>query len=119
MAFAELTEAQGAILRNRIGDTDIDEPKLSDVVLDACYTEAENNLDLATVKALQQLVGIYAMHVRVSGSSELTEDRQQRYEHLKEWLAYWETQTGTTNGLSKKLRRGRMRLSIDTDADDL
>ena len=116
MTFAVLTAAQGAILRNRIGDTIAAEYKLSDTVLDACYTAASLDLDGATVEALQQLLGLFAMYVNVGGSTEVNEQRGDRYTHLKELLKYWETKAGTAGG---KLTAGVIDYNIDTDYDDL
>lgn len=116
MAFSVLTAAQGARLRNRIGDTDTADPKLSDTVLDSIYTDAGLDLDLATVGALQELVGIYAMHVNIGGNSEVNEQAGDRHNKLREWLAYWEKKTGTSGGI---LQVGTIDLDIDTDYDDL
>lgn len=116
MAFLVLTDAQGARLRNRVGDVDTADPKLSDTVLDAIYTDANSNLDVATVYALQELVGIYSMHVNVGGLTEINEQRGDRVKRLEERLAYWEKQAGLSGG---SLTAGTLDYNIDTDYDDL
>ncbi len=116
MTFSVLTPAQGAILRNRIGDTDTDDPKLTDTLLDALYTTAGSDLDLATVGALQELVGIYAMQVNIGGASQVSEQRIQRQEKLVDLRDYWETKTGTAGG---KLSIGKIKHNINTKLADL
>ena len=44
--------------------------------------------------ALQELIGIYAMQPDLGGSTQYNEQRSQRYEHLKELLAYWSERAG-------------------------
>jgi hypothetical protein len=117
MVFTVLTPAQGAILRNRIGDNIAGGEVLSDTVLDAAYTAAGLDLDLATVEALQQLIGIYAMRVDVTDTNTLiTEKLSQRHVALEKLLKYWESKTGTAGG---KLTTGKLKLNIDTKYADI
>ena len=116
MAFTVLTAAQGAILRNRTGDI-LTDPKLSDAMLDAIYTEASEDLDLATVGALQQLIGIFAMQVDVTDTNTLiTEKRSQRVKALQELLVYWQDVTGTTPGVLLEL--GTLDTGLDRKSTD-
>jgi hypothetical protein len=113
MAFSVLSAADGAILRNRIGDT---QSVLSDTVLDAVYTAAGLDLDVATVGALQQLLGIYAMQSDVTDSNTIiTERRSQRYDKLQDLLKYWEGVTGT---IGTALQLGTLDTGIDREATD-
>lgn len=112
-----LTAAQGARLRNRIGDTVSGDYKLSDTELDTIYTEQGSDLDLSTVAALQELLGIYAMSVDVSDpQGDVSEMRSQRYEALEKLLEYWESKTGTSGSA---LSVGLIDYNIDTDVNDL
>ena len=115
MAFSVLTAAQGARLRNRIGDTDTASPYLSDSVLDSIYSDNGLDLDKSTVAALQEMVGIFAMHVDIGGATEINEQRRQRFEHLQTLLKYWEAQTGLGG---YKIQVGTLDLGLDRESDD-
>lgn len=115
MAYSVLTAAQGARLRNRIGDT-LSSPQLSDTVLDSIYTDADDDLDVATVYALQELLGIYAMQVDVTDTNTLiTEKRSQRFKALEDALAYWERKTGQTGGT---LTVAKLKYNLNTKLAD-
>lgn len=116
MAYSVLSAAQGARLRNRIGDTNTADPKLTDTVLDSIYTDAGLDLDLATVAALQELLGIYAMQVDTTDTNTLiTERRKQRVDNLEKRLAYWERKTGQTGG---KLTTAKLKYNLNTKLAD-
>lgn len=117
MAFSVLSDAQGAELRDRIGDTDTTSPDLSDSVLDNLYTSAVSDLDLATVYAIRRRLGILANSVDVTDSNHLiTERRKQRFDNLKSLLDLWEGIAGVGEG---ELQMGSIDLNLDTDAADL
>ena len=115
MAFSVLTAAQGATLRNRIGDTDTAAPKLSDTVLDAAYTAAGLDLACATVAALEELVGIYSMQTNIGGATQVGEMRNQRVTELQKRLDYWNDRCATSGGV---ISVGSLDLNLDTDLDD-
>ena len=115
MAFTNMTATQGARLRNRIGDTDSSDYKLSDTILDAIYENASEDFDVTTVYALQELIGIYAMQPDLGGSTQYAEQRSQRYTHLKELLTYWERKTGT---YGSPLTSGTLELGLDREDTD-
>lgn len=116
MAFSVLTAAQGARLRNRIGDISSAEPKLSDTVLDAIYTDTGLDLNCATVAALEELIGIYAMQVDIPSGQETGELRHQRVMELRNSLQYWTVRCTTAGAV---LSTGTLDYNLDTDYDDL
>jgi len=116
MTFSVLTDAQGATLRNTIGDTDTDDPKLSDTVLDSIYTEANLDLDCAAYAALKQLIGIYAMHVSIGGATQVAEQRGERVKNLERQRDYF---AGLCSSAGTPLSIGTFDHNLDTDYDDL
>jgi len=113
MAFSVLTAAQGATLRRRIGDKTYEE--LTDTELDAIYTAAGLDLDLATVNAIQELMGIYAMHVNISDpQGDVSEERGQRFKNLQDLLRYWEDTIGTSG---TALALGTLETGLDYESD--
>jgi hypothetical protein len=116
MAFGVLTDEQGATLRRRIGDNISGSYKLTDTELDSIYTAAGTDLDSATVAALQELLGVYAMQVNIHDpQGDVAEDRSDRFKALQSLLAYWEGVTGSTGTL---LQTGLLDTGMDREASD-
>jgi len=91
-----LTAAQIADIRDYTGDA---AQKVSDAKLDLDYTTAGEDFNLTVVLVLRRLLGIY--FDSMDKSTELASERiSQRYDHLKDRLAYWERMAGVSAGQS-------------------
>jgi hypothetical protein len=110
-----LTTSQKTLLRQRTGDTNTDDPKVTDAQLDEDYASAEDDLDETTVLVLRRLIGIYAVQVDVNLDLN-SEARSQRFEQLSKVLDYWERQTGLSG---TRIRIGSLDMNIDTDIEDI
>lgn len=87
---------------------------LTDDELQAEYTAADNDFELAVVYVLRLRVGMTAAFIDRNHDLN-SEQLSQRHKHLRGLLDWWEMQVGVGGS---KLSTAKLDLNIDTDAED-
>lgn len=119
--MADLTPAQLTRIRQETGDTVQDNDGdywVSNEDLEAIFDDSAQgagDLDLTIYYTLRRLRGIFS-RLYASTSDQSTEQKQQRYEHVREMLAEYEARVGLRGG---SLTTGFIGLGLDYTEDDL
>lgn len=116
--MANLTIAQIARLRKLTGDTDADDYDLQESELQAEYEDNGEDFNLTIVSVLRQRLALRLARVDTSfadGQGTSSESRSQEVAAIERMLAYWETRTGVSGGVSGTLQSGVMTLGLDQD----
>lgn len=112
--MATLTATELKRLRSMTGDTT--QPyDVSDLEMNDEYTNAESDFDTAIVYVLRIRLGKAIKFVDRSTSTAETGGsvaNNQRWEHIKQLLEYWEQKTGLSGG---GIFAGTMDLGLDED----
>lgn len=118
-----LTTAQIEYIRDNAGDFQDADPEVSSASIQVIYDDPEQgngSLNKTIVWLLRRLVGKTARHITKSDSEGRTEQLEQLHEHYKELLAYWETLTGMSGGLTigRSVTRAYRADSLQTSEPD-
>lgn len=88
---------------------------IEDDTLQSLYADADNDFDTTVVYTLRLRVGMTVADVQRNVDLN-GESMQQRHEHLRDLLKYWEEKLGLTGG---GLTVSAIDLNLDTDSDDV
>lgn len=111
-----LTASQLTSIHRQIGDVVAGAYDVPDDRLQELYDEHDSSFDATLLAAAYERLAILSNEVDVTdGNNLITERRQQRFNNLMKLIERLEAKTGTAGGV---LTVGRIRLNIDTRADE-